>query len=92
MTDIPERLRDRARQLSAVDFEKPRALAIATALHEIEQAAERRGAERMREDINSIACDVCMAHPDYGAAIDELAARYWALPLPAPAEPPKEGK
>ena len=101
--DIPERLRDRARQLSAMDFEKPRALAIATALHEIEQAAraegERAGAERMREaadapfaewlrQFGDVKIDCVPADKYARDAITDIRENVRALP--APAVPAKE--
>lgn len=98
MTDIPERLRERAKTIELAFFkpdriehpEKRPSLVdlIALALHEIEQAAERRGIERAAK-----LCDKAAEHDPvlwrsaYNHAAELLAADIRALATTA--EPAK---
>lgn len=57
MTDIPERLRERAKalEIDVVHGAQEFVEGVATALHEVEQAAEQRGIERGGNALASLA-------------------------------------
>lgn len=102
MSDIPERLREMAKAI-AVGIVNPDAVMrymskedaarwIATALHEVEQAAraegERAGIERAAKVCDDSFRDGSLTRTYECETADELAARIRALP--APAVPAKE--